>query len=169
MPFSQLFRGCHDHERGPKFTSLSQTRAWLKTLPDVSEDVELRRIQEAVHVLQKPTRQALERICAQWQQAQMRNRKHLSVALIVRELTENVLDASNRAQRRVATRGGAAQPPASSGAAEPTEQVLDASNRMDLRRERTLRSAANRVEQLADEETDVVAGADSVTRSDEMD
>ena len=49
----------------------------------------------------------------------MRNRKHLPVAVIVEELTENVLDASNRAQRRVATRGGAAQPAASSGAAQP--------------------------------------------------
>ena len=31
-----------------------------------------------------------------------------------------ILDASNSAQRRVATRGGAAQPAASSGAAQPT-------------------------------------------------
>ena len=65
--------------------------------------------------------------------------------------------------------GGVAQPAASSGAAEPTEQVLDASNGMDLRRERTLRSAASRAEQLADEETDVVAGAVGATRNDEMD
>ena len=115
-----MFRGCHDHERGPKFTSLSQTLAWLKTLPDVSEDVELRRIQEAVQVLQKPAHQAVVRICAQWQQAQMRNRKHSPVAVIVEELTENVLDAGNRAQRRVAARCGAAQPAASSGAAQPT-------------------------------------------------
>ena len=82
----------------------------MKTLPDVSEDVELRRIQEAVQVLQKPTKQAVERICAQWQQ----------LAVIVEELTENVFDSSNRAQRRVATRGGAAQPAASRGAAQPT-------------------------------------------------
>ena len=67
--FSHFFRGCHDHERGPEFTSLSQAQAWLKTLPDVSEDVELRRIQEAVQGLQKPTQQAVEHICAQWQQA----------------------------------------------------------------------------------------------------
>ena len=90
MPFSQFFHSCHDHEKGPKFTSLSQTRAWLKTLPDVSEDVELRRIQETVQVLQKPTHQALVHICAQWQQAQQRKGKHLPVAVIV-------LDASNSA------------------------------------------------------------------------
>ena len=50
----------------------------------------------------------------------MRNRKHLPLAVIVEELTENVFDSSTRAQRRVATRGGAAQPAASSGAAQPT-------------------------------------------------
>ena len=83
-------------------------------------------------------------------------------------MTEEVLDASNSAQRRVATRGGVAQPSASSGAAEPTEQVLDASNGMDLRRDRVLRSAASRAEQLADEETDVAAGAVGATRSGEM-
>ena len=59
-------------------------------------------------------------ICAQWQQAQKRKGKHLPVAVIVQELTVKVLDASNSAQRRVATRGGAAQPAASSGAAQPT-------------------------------------------------
>ena len=91
-------------------------------------DAELRRIQEAVHVLQKPTHQAVVRICAQWQQSQMRNRKHLPLAVIVKELTEKVFDSSNSAQRRVAAIGGVAQPAASSGAAEPTEQVLDASN-----------------------------------------
>ena len=42
------------------------------------------------------------------------------MAVIVEELTENVLDASNSAQRRVATSGGVAQPAASSGAAQPT-------------------------------------------------
>ena len=119
MPFSQVFGGCHDREARPKFTSLTQTREWLKTLPDVSEDVELRRIHEAVHVLEKPTQQALKRICAQWQQAQKKNRKELPLAVIVEELTEKVLDASNRAQRRVPRRGGAEQPAASSGAAQP--------------------------------------------------
>ena len=119
MPFSQVFSGCHDREARPKLTSLTQTREWLKTLPDVSEDVELRRIHEAVHVLEKPTQQAVERICAQWQQAQWKNHKHLPVAVIVEELTEKVLDASNRAQRRVPRRGGAEQPAASSGAAQP--------------------------------------------------
>ena len=99
----------------------------------------------------------------------MRNRKHLPVAVIVEELTENVLVASNRAQRRAAQTSGAAQPPASSGAAEPTEQVLDASNGMKLRSGRRLRSAVSGAEQLADEETDVVAGAVGATRSDEMD
>ena len=84
-------------------------------------------------------------------------------------MTEKVLDSSNSAQRRVAAIGGVAQPAASSGAAEPTEQVLDASNGMKLRRERTLRSAVSRAEQLADEETDVVAGAVGATRSYEMD
>ena len=90
-------------------------------------------------------------ICAQWQQAQKRKGKHLPVAVIVQELTEKVFDSSNSAQRRVAAIGGVAQPAASSGAAEPTEQVLDASNGMDLRRERMLRSAVSRAEQLADE------------------
>ena len=99
----------------------------------------------------------------------MRNREHLPVGVIVEELTDNVLVASNRAQRRAAQNSGAAQPPASSGAAEPTEQVLDASNGMKLRRKRKLRSAVRRAEQLADKETDVVAGAVGATRSDEMD
>ena len=62
----------------------------------------------------------MEHICAQLQQSQKRNRKHLPLAVIVNELTEKVLDVSNSAQRRVATRGGAAQPAASSGAAQPT-------------------------------------------------
>ena len=89
--------------------------------------------------------------------------------MIVKELTEKVLDSSNSAQRRVAAIGGVAQPAASIGAAEPAEQVLNASNGMDLRRERTLRSAASRAEQLADEETDVVADAVGATRNNEMD
>ena len=84
-------------------------------------------------------------------------------------MTETVLDSSNSAQRRVAAIGGVAQPAASSGAAEPAEQVLDASNGMDLRRERTLRSAASRAEQLADKETDGVAGAVGAPRNYEMD
>ena len=84
-------------------------------------------------------------------------------------MTEEVLDSNNSSQRRVAAIGGVAQPAASSGAAEPTEQVLDASNGMDLRRERTLLSAASRAEHLAVEATDVVAGAVGATRSDEMD
>ena len=88
--------------------------------------------------------------------------------VIVEELTEKVFVASNKAQRRAAQISGAAQPPASSGAAEPTEQVLDASNGVDLRRERTLLSAASRAEQLAVEETDVVAGAVGATRSNDM-
>ena len=69
----------------------------------------------------------------------------------------------------MAATGGVAQPAASSGVAEPTEQVLDASNGMELRRRRTLLSAASRAEQLAVEETDVVAGAVGATRSDEID
>ena len=89
--------------------------------------------------------------------------------VLVEELTEKVLVASNRAQRRAAQSSGAVQPAASSGAAELTEQVLDASNGMKLRRERMLRSAVSRAEQLADEETDVVAGAVGATRSYEMD
>ena len=99
----------------------------------------------------------------------MRNRKHVQLAVIVEELTEKILDSSNSAQRRVAAIGGVAQPAASSGAAEPTEQVLDASNGMKLRSEPRLRSAVSGAEQLADEETDVVAGAVGATRSDEMD
>ena len=89
--------------------------------------------------------------------------------MIVEELTEKVHDSSNSAQRRVAAIGGVAQPAASSGAAEPTKQVLDASNGVDLRRERTLLSAASRAEQLAVEETDVVAGAVGATRGSEID
>ena len=89
--------------------------------------------------------------------------------VVLAELAENVLAAFNGTQRRVSQSSGAEQPALSSGAAEPTEQVLDASNGMDLRRERTLRSAASRAEQLADEETDVVAGAVGATRNDEMD
>ena len=133
MAFSHFFRGCNDHERGPEFTTLSQAQAWLKTLPDVSEDVELRRIQETVQVLQKPTHQALVHICAQWQQAQKRKGKHLPVAVIVQELTLKVLDASNSAQRRVATRGGAAQPAASSGAAQPDHDDASMLNFTSLR------------------------------------
>ena len=98
----------HDDEAMLNFTSLSEVGAWLETWPHVGGDAELRMIEEAAQVLQKPTQQAVERICAQWQQAQMRNRTHLPVIVIVEELTEKVLDASNRAQRRVATRGGAA-------------------------------------------------------------
>ena len=59
----------HDDEAMFNFTSLSQIGAWLETLPHVGGDAELRMIQEAVHVLQKPTHQAVVRICAQWQQA----------------------------------------------------------------------------------------------------
>ena len=66
-------------------TSLSEVGALLKTLPQVGGDAELRMIQEAAQVLQKPTKQAVERICAQWQQAQMRNRKHFPVAVIIQE------------------------------------------------------------------------------------
>ena len=158
----------HDDEAMLNFTSLREIGAWLETLPHVGGDAELRSIQEAVQVLQKPTKQVVEHICAQLQQSRRRNRKHFPLAVIVKSLKDKVLDSSNSAQRRVAAIGGVAQPAASSGAAEPTEQVLDASNGMDLRRKRTLRSAANRAEQLADEETDVVAGAVGATRSDEM-
>ena len=48
---------------------------------------------------------------------------------------------------------------------ELAEQVLDASNGMKSRRERRLRTAVSRAEQLADEETDVVADAVGATRS----
>ena len=122
-----------------------------------------------MQVLQKPTKQSIFPICAAWRQAKKRNGRNLTVDVLVEELTEKVFVASNRAQRRAAQTSGAAQPPASSGAAEPTEQVLDASNGMKLLRERMLRSAVSRAEQLADEETDVVAGAVGATRSDEMD
>ena len=98
-----------------------------------------------------------------------RNGKNLTVDVVLAELTEKMLAASNGAQRRAAQSSGAVQPAASSGAAELTEQVLDASNGMKLRRERTLRSAVSRAEQLADEDTDVVAGAVGATRNDEMD
>ena len=83
-------------------------------------------------------------------------------------MTEKVLVASNGAQRRVAQSSGAARPAASSGAAELTEQVLDASNGMKLRGGRRLRTAVSRVEQLAGEETDVVAGVVGATRNAEM-
>ena len=126
-------------------------------------------IQEAVQVLQKPTKQSIFHICAAWRQAKKRKEQNLTVDVLVAELTVKVVDSSNSAQRRVAAIGGVAQPAASSGAAEPTEQVLDASNGVDLRRERTLLSAASRAEQLAVEETNVVAGAVGATRSDEMD
>ena len=65
------------------FISLREIGAWLETLLHVGGDAELRMIQEAVQVLQKQTKQAVEHICAQLQQAQMRNRKHLPVAVIV--------------------------------------------------------------------------------------
>ena len=67
------------------FTLLREIGWWLETLPHVGGDAELRMIQEAVQVLQEPTKQAVKRICAQWQQAQMRNRKHPPVAVIVED------------------------------------------------------------------------------------
>ena len=78
----------HDDEAMLNFDSLSEVGAWLETLPHVGRDAQLRMIQEAVQVLRKPTKQAVERICAQWQ-ARKRNLKHLPVAVIVEELTEN--------------------------------------------------------------------------------
>ena len=115
------------------FDSLSEVGAWLQTLPYVRGDAELRMIQEAVQVLQKPTQQVMEHICAQWQQAQKRHRKHLPVAVIVQELTVKVLDASNSAHRRVTTRGGAAQPVASNGAAQSTHDDAAMLNCTSLR------------------------------------
>ena len=89
--------------------------------------------------------------------------------VVLAELTEKVLAACNDTQRRISQSSGAEQSVLPSGAAEPTEQVLDASNGMKLRRGRRLRSAVSRAEQLADEETDVVAGAVGATRNNEMD
>ena len=74
----------HDDDAMLNFTSLSEVGEWLETLPHVGGDAELRRIQEAVQVLQKPTTQAVEGICAQWQQSQIGNRKHLPLAVIVK-------------------------------------------------------------------------------------
>ena len=138
-------------------------------MPHVGGDAELRMIQEAIKLFQKPTKQSIFPICATWRQDKKRNVKNLTVHVVFAELTEKVLVASNGAQSRVAQRGGAAQPAAPSGAAELTEQVLDSINGMNLRRERRLRTAVSGAEQLADEETDVVADAVGATRSDEMD
>ena len=77
------------------FTLLREVGAWLETSPRVGMDAELRRIQEAVQVMQKPTKQAVHHICAQWQQAQKRNCMKLEVAVIAEELTQKVFNASN--------------------------------------------------------------------------
>ena len=111
--------GRADEGSSPGFTLLSEVGAWLETLPDVEGNAELRRIQEAVQALEKPTQQSVFPICAAWQQAEKRNGKNLTVDVVVEELTEKVLAASNAAQRRVERSSGAAQPAASSGAAQP--------------------------------------------------
>ena len=125
--------------------------------------------QEAVQLLQNPSMHSICHVCAAWRPDIKRNVRNLTVDVVPAELTEKVVAACTGTQRRVSQSSGAEQPALSSGAAEPTEQVLDASNGMKLRRGRRLRSAVSRAEQLADEETDVVAGAVGATRSDEMD
>ena len=74
--------------------------------------------------------------------------------MIVEELTEKVLEASTRAQRRVAQSRGAVQPAASSGVVQPAHD--DGAE-----------SAVSRAEQLVDEGGDALAGAVGAARSGE--
>ena len=116
---SGVAQPARDDEAMLNFTSLREVVAWLETLPNVEENAELRMIQEAVQVLQKPTAPPIFPICAAWRQAKQRQGQNLTVDVLVAELTEKVLVASNGAQRRAAQSSGAAQPASSSGAAQP--------------------------------------------------
>ena len=79
----------------------------------------MRRIQEVVQALKKPTQQSVFPICTAWQQTKKKNRKNRRVAVVAEEVVEKVLAASNATQRRVERSSGAAQPAASSGVAQP--------------------------------------------------
>jgi histone H3/H4 len=80
------YSGPSDEGSSPGFTLISEVGAWLETLPDVEGNAELRRIQEAVQTLDKPTKQSVLTICAAWQQAKKRNGKKLPVAVVVDHL-----------------------------------------------------------------------------------
>ena len=110
-----------DEGSSPGFTLLSEVGAWLETLRDVEGDAELRRIQEAVQALKKPSKESVFPICAAWQQAKRRNQKNLTVAVVVEELTEKVLAASHGAKLRRELM----QRTADSGAGQPADDATD--------------------------------------------
>ena len=83
----------HDDAESRKCTSLREVGAWLETLPDVVENAELRKIREAVQVLEKPTKKSVFAICSAWKQEKKRKQKDLTLDVIVQELKEKVLAA----------------------------------------------------------------------------
>ena len=88
-----------------KIASLKETQAWLATLPHVSEDPDLRKIQAAVDVLLKPRRDPVLRLCEPWGQARRTNGQRLTLAVLIDELAQKVLAASRRAQHHVTQSG----------------------------------------------------------------
>ena len=103
---SEVTRTVRDVQHGALGNATQKERqAWLSKLPHVSEDPDLRKIQAAVNVLLKPRRDPVFRICAPWGQAQKRSGQKLTLAVVVDELAEKVLDASRRAQHHVTQSG----------------------------------------------------------------